>query len=293
MDSQQSTTRDLLGKVVLITGATEGVGKAAALQFAQRGASVTLIGRNRQKTEQTVADLKAVSGNDRLDHIICDLSSLKDVQRAAILFKTKNDRLDVLANNAGAMFKTLTKSADGYELTFALNHLAHFHLTTSLLDLIRATPGARVVSTASAMEARGNLDLAQVGTDLDVNWATAYGTSKLANILFTKELQRRLGDGVAVNCFHPGIVRTKFGAMGSDFGWFFNMIFRLALPFSISPEQGADTLMWLATSSEAATLRGEYVSKRKVQCPQKQALDKKLAEGLWLLSEKLCAKALA
>lgn len=113
MDSQQSTTHDLLGKVVLITGATEGVGKAAALQFAQRGASVTLIGRNQNKTERTVAELKAASGNDRLDHITCDLSSLKDVQRAAIMFRAKNDRLDVLANNAGAMFRTLAKSADG------------------------------------------------------------------------------------------------------------------------------------------------------------------------------------
>lgn len=293
MNKYPSTTRDLLGKVVLITGATEGVGKAAALQFAQRGAAVTLIGRNRQKTEQTASELKLASGNDHIDHIICDLSSLKDVQRAAIQFKTKNDRLDILVNNAGAMFRTLTQSADGYELTFALNHLAHFHLTTSLLDLLRTTPGARVVSTASAMQARGNLDLAQVATNLDGNWATAYGTSKLANILFTKELQRRLGDSVAVNCFHPGIVRTKFGAMGSDFGWFYNTIFRLALPFSISPEQGADSLMWLATSTEAAKLRGEYVSKRKIESPQKQALDEKLANGLWTLSEMLCAKALS
>lgn len=288
-----TTQQDLTGKVVLITGATEGLGKAAALEFAKRGASLTILGRNRQKTRETVDELKRASGNAAIAMIVCDLSRLTDVKRAADEFKASNTRLDILANNAGAMFNKSTLTADGYEVTFALNHLAHFLLTTSLIELLRATPGARVVSTSSSMQGRGNLDLATVATKVDVSRGLAYGTAKLCNILFTKELQRRLGPTVAVNCFHPGIVRTKFGAFGQDFGFLFNLVFKLSLPFSKSPEQGADTLVWLATSPDAAGLRGEYLTNRKVIKPQKQALDGNLAAGLWTLSERLCQAALA
>ena len=284
---------DLSDKVVLITGGTEGIGKAAALQFAQRGAAVTLIGRNRQKTARTLDELKAATGNDRLSAIRCDLARLGDVRRAAAEFKARNNQLDILVNNAGATFKTLTHSPDGYERTFALNHLSHFLLTTELLDLICATPGARVVSTSSSMQARGRLDLQRVATDLSVSGPVAYGTSKLANILFTQELQRRVGPSVAVNCFHPGIVRTRFGAFGADFGPLINLIYLLAQPFAKTPEEGADTLVWLATAPEAARLRGEYLTNRTIIQPQTQALDPVLAAGLWTLSEKLCADALS
>lgn len=292
MTSNKSNIQDLQGKVILITGATEGLGKAAALNFAKRGASVTVIGRNRQKTTQVVAELKSQSGNQQVQHIICDLLSLQDVKRAAEEFRSHNDRLDILANNAGAMFNKSTLTVDGYEVTFALNHLAHFLLTTSLADLLRSTPGSRVVSTSSGMQASGNLDLATVATDVTASRGRTYGTAKLSNILFTKELQRRLGPSVAVNCFHPGIVRTKFGAFGQDFGFLFNLVFKLSLPFSKSPEEGADTLVWLATAPVAAGLRGEYLTNRRVIKPQKQALDDKLAAGLWTVSEKLCQAAL-
>lgn len=285
--------QDLNGKVVLVTGGTEGLGKAAALAFAKRGASLTLLGRNQRKTRETVEELKQASGNVRIEMILCDLSKLADVERAADEFKASNKRLDILANNAGAMFNQSTLTDDGYEVTFALNHLAHFLLTTSLIELLRSTPGARVVSTSSGMQSSGDLDLATVATKLDVSRGRAYGTAKLCNILFTKELQRRLGPSVAVNCFHPGIVRTKFGAFGQDFGFLFNLVFRLSLPFSKSPEQGADTLVWLATAPEAAGLHGEYLTNRKVIKPQRQALDEALADGLWTLSERLCTAALA
>lgn len=293
MTNNQSNTQDLQGKVVLITGATEGLGKAAALNFAKRGASVTVIGRNRQKTAQVVDELKSQSGNQQVKQIICDLTSLHDVKRAAEEFRRTNDRLDILANNAGAMFNKSTLTVDGYEVTFALSHLSHFLLTTSLLDLIRSTPGARVVSTSSGMQASGDLNLATVATDVNRARGRTYGTAKLSNILFTKELQRRLGPSVAVNCFHPGIVRTKFGAFGQDFGFLFNIVFKLSLPFSKSPEQGADTMVWLATSPDASGLRGEYLTNRRVIKPQKQALDDGLAAGLWSLSEELCQAALA
>jgi NAD(P)-dependent dehydrogenase (short-subunit alcohol dehydrogenase family) len=287
---EQIMTQDLTGKVILITGATDGIGKAAATEFAKRGATLTIVGRNKQKTEQVLAELKAASGNPNIDVLLCDLSRVADVKRAAEEFKAKHDRLDVLVNNAGATFKKPTMGPEGYELTFALNHLAYFQLTTSLLDLLRKTPGARVVSTSSAMQARGNLDLAKTPTSVEGWGPSAYATSKLANVLFTKELQRRLEGTTAVaNCFEPGMVRTQFGGMGSDQGLLLNIVYALAKPFAISPEQGADSLIWLATAPEAASLKGEYVSKRKPATPNKQALDTRLAADLWSLSEKLCA----
>ena len=287
-------TSDLIGRVFLVTGATDGIGKAAAKEFARRGATVTIIGRNKEKTAQVVAELKQASGNQNIDYLLCDLSRMGDVKRVADEFKRKNDRLDVLVNNAGATFKVPVKSPDGFELTFALNHLAYFQLTTSLLDLIRKTRGARVVSTSSSMQARGKLDLQKTPTSLEGSGPGAYATSKLANILFTKELQRRLsGTTATANCFAPGMVRTQFGGFGSDQGFLVNVVYAVAKPFAISPEQGADSLVWLATSPDAASLRGEYVSKRRVVTPQKQALDSKLASDLWALSEDLCAKATA
>jgi NAD(P)-dependent dehydrogenase (short-subunit alcohol dehydrogenase family) len=286
--------QDLAGKVFLVTGATDGIGKAAATDFAKRGASLTIVGRNREKAEKVVAELKAVSGNESLDLLLCDLSRMADVRRAAMEFKAKHDRIDVLVNNAGATFKSPVMGPDGFELTFSLNHLAYFQLTTSLLDVIRKTPGARVVSTSSSMQARGKLDLEKTPTSLEGSGPGAYATSKLANILFTKELQRRLsGTTATANCFEPGMVRTRFGGFGSDQGFLLNVVYALAKPFSSTPEQGADTLVWLATSPDAASLKGEYVSKRRAVTPQKQALDPKLTADLWILSERLCAEAAA
>jgi len=286
--------QDLARKVFLVTGATDGIGKAAANEFARRGATLTIFGRNKQKTEQVLAELKAASGNPKLDLLLCDLSRMADVKRAAEEFKAKHDRLDVLVNNAGATFKKPTTGPDGFELTFALNHLAYFQLTTSLLDVLRKTPGARVVSTSSSMQARGKLDLAKTPTSLEGSGPKAYATSKLANILFTKELQRRLsGTTLTANCFEPGMVRTQFGGFGSDQGFLLNLVYALAKPFSVTPDQGADSLIWLATSPEATSLKGEYVSKRRPVTPQKQALDPKLAADLWTLSEKLCAEIAA
>jgi NAD(P)-dependent dehydrogenase (short-subunit alcohol dehydrogenase family) len=289
---EQVMTQDLAGKVILITGATDGIGKAATTEFAKRGATLTIVGRNKQKTEQVLAELKAASGNQNIDVLLCDLSRIADVKRAAEQFKAKHDRLDVLVNNAGATFKTPTLGPDGFELTFTLNHLAYFQLTTSLLDLLRRTPGARVVSTSSGMQARGKLDLEKTPTSLESSGPGAYATSKLANILFTKELQRRLdGTTVIANCFEPGTVLTQFGGFGSDQGFLLNLVYTLAKPFASTPEQGADSLVWLATSPDATSLKGEYVSKRRPARPQKQALDTKLAADLWTLSEKLCEKA--
>lgn len=286
---------DLKGKIILITGATEGIGKAAATNFAMRGANLTIVGRNKGKTEQVVDELKEKSGNPNIEHIVCDLSSMAGVKQAAEEFKARHDRIDVLVNNAGAVFKSPVAGPDGIELTFALNHLAYFQLTTSLLDLIRQTPGARVVSTSSGMQARGKLNLEKTPASLQGSGMLAYATSKLANVLFTKELQRRLEGSTAVaNCFEPGNVKTQFGSYGTtDLGFVNDLIFKIGSFFAVTPEEGADSLVWLATSPEAASLKGEFISKRRPKTPSKQAMDKKLAQDLWVLSEKLCDKALA
>lgn len=284
--------KDLVGKVILVTGATDGIGKAAATAFANRGATLTIVGRNKEKTNAVLAELKTISGNENIDMLLCDLSRMADVRRAAAEFKSKHDRLDVLVNNAGATFKTPVMGPDGVELTFALNHLAYFQMTIELLGLLRKTPGARVVSTSSGMQARGSIDLVQTPTSLNQSGPSAYAASKLANVLFTKELQRRLeGTSVVANCFEPGTVRTQFGGFGSDQGFLLNLVYTLAKPFSSTPEEGADSLVWLATAPEAAALKGEYVSKRKPAKPNKQALDTALAAQLWTRSEELCARA--
>lgn len=285
-------SNDLLGKTILITGGTEGIGKAAATELARRGASLTLIGRNKAKTDRVVAELQAASGNTAIDALICDLSKLSDVRRAAEAFKSTHTRLDVLVNNAGATFKQPTIGPDGLELTFALNHLSHFQLTLSLLDLIRSTPGARVVSTSSGTQALGRLDPARTPYDVTVPGWRAYATSKLCTILFTRELQKHLsGTDAVANCFEPGMVRTQFGGFGSDQGFLLNIVYLLAKPFSVTPEKGADSLIWLATAPEAGELKGEYVSKRCPATPSKAALDERLAADLWTVSEKLCAEA--
>lgn len=283
---------DLQGKVVLITGGTEGIGKAAATDFARRGASITILARNEEKAQRVVAEIKLLTGNLDVKYLICDLSSLADVRDAAESFKAGKTRLDILVNNAGAMFAKPYATTDGLEISFAVNHLAHFQLTTSLLDLIKATPGARVVSTSSAMQARGTFDPATTPYRTDVSAPAAYASSKLANILFTKELQRRLqGTTATANCFHPGTVRSQFMEVGKELNWMLRLVFAMATPFAISPEKGADTLVWLATSPEAEGIKGEYLAKRKVVTPSALARDPVLAESLWQQSEQICRKA--
>ncbi len=279
--------RDLEGRVFLVTGATEGIGKAACRAFAERGATLAITARNRDKGERLVSEWKAASGNDRIEIYLGDLSKQEDVRAVARAFRAKHDRLDVLCNNAGAIFVRYAESADGFEMTFALNHLSYFLLTHELLPVLKKTEGARVVSTSSDAHSRGRLDLDTVAhrPSKKVGFP-AYGESKLANILFTRELARRIaGSGVVANCFHPGFVRTGFGR--NDFGLLAIGV-RIGGLFARTPEKGAETLIWLAATPDAGRFSGEYFVDCAVAPTSPRAKDDRLAERLWALSEKCC-----
>ncbi len=283
--------KDLTGKVFLVTGATEGIGKAAAREFAQRGATMTIVGRNREKTEAVLAELKQEGGGQPLLAIIGDLSRIAEIRRVAAEFKAKHDRLDVLVNNAGAVFNRHLTTPDGFEMTFALNHLGYFLLAHELEDLLRKTPGARVVSTSSGAHRMGRIDLDDIARrPSGRSGFGVYGDSKLANILFTRELARRLADaGVTVNCFHPGFVQTRFGL---DNGGFFGGSIKFAASlFARTPEKGAETLVWLATSPDAAKVSGEYFHDKKVARTSAAARDDAMARKLWEMTAQLCDAA--
>jgi NAD(P)-dependent dehydrogenase (short-subunit alcohol dehydrogenase family) len=279
--------KDLQGKVFLVTGATEGIGKAAAREFAKRGAEVVLVARNKQKGERVVAELKKATKNNDISLLVADMSSIADIKRVAAEFRASHTKLDVLVNNAGALFTDYQLSKEGLEMTFALNHMGYFGLTYSLLDLLKSTKGARVVSTSSLGHKIGKFDLGRIAKREPghAGWP-AYGESKYANILFTRELARRLeGSGATANCFNPGFVNSGFGLNN---GWFLKLAFSVVSPlFAQSPKKGADTLIWLATSPQAASYTGEYFSNRKVAKVTEPRRNDELARGLWELSEKL------
>jgi NAD(P)-dependent dehydrogenase (short-subunit alcohol dehydrogenase family) len=280
---------DLQGKVFLVTGGTEGLGKAAARNFAQRGATLVLVARSPEKGKRVIGELSAASANPNLELILADLSSQAEVRRVAAEFRARHDTLHALVNNAGALFQTYQTTADGLEMTFALNHMSYFWLTTWLEELLIRTPGARVVNTSSgAHRMGGRIDIDTVATrqpKRDVGFR-AYGESKLANVLFTRELARRLAPhGVRVNCFHPGFVATRFAQNNQSF--VSTALKRFGRYIARTPEKGAETLVWLTTSPEAASFNGEYFHDRKVASVSREARSEALASQLWTLSEGL------
>ncbi|MFO0588134.1 MAG: SDR family oxidoreductase [Polyangiaceae bacterium] len=280
-------TNELEGKLFLVTGATEGIGKFAAQDLLSRGATVAIVGRNKEKTERVAAELQSKSGSDRLETYLGDMSLLSGMLRVAAAFKAKHDRLDVLINNAGAVFTTYDLTADGIERTFALNHLGYFVLTTELMDLLVNAKGARVVSTSSGAHRMGKLDLDKVVKRDGKAGLPAYGDSKLANILFTREIARRFGPkGVVANCVHPGWVNTGFALNNAKSVFAFAAAIFAPL-FARTPAKGAETILWAATSPEAASLNGEYLHDKKIAPTSPLAQDDDLARRLWALSESL------
>lgn len=268
------------GKTCVITGATSGIGRAAALELGRRGARLVLVCRDRGKAAAVAAEL----GGAGL--VIADLSVQAEVRRAAAEVLALAPRLDVLVNNAGAMFQERSLTADGLERTFAVNHLAYFLLTELLLERLKASAPARVVNVASdAHTPAKGIPFDDLDGARDYGGLARYSQSKLANILFTRELARRLeGTGVTANALHPGGVATGFA--GGTTG-LLGFVVRLARPFMLTPEQGARTVVWLACAPEAAGVSGKYFAKCRERRPNRAAQDDALARRLWDESERL------
>ncbi|HEY1954825.1 MAG TPA: SDR family oxidoreductase [Polyangiaceae bacterium] len=274
-------------KHVLITGASRGIGKATALELARRGANLSLLVRNRELGEKVVEEIRALGKSGRVDLFVADLSSMKDVRRVAAEFLAKHDRLDVLLNNAGAINMDREKTVDGYERTFATNHLAYFLLTELLLDLLKKSAPSRIVNVASEAHRQGRIDFDDpMFEKRSYAGFSAYGTSKLANILFTRELAKRLeGTGVTANSLHPGVIASGFGR--NNQGVFGFIMRNLAGPFLGSEESGARTSVYLASSPEVAGKTGLYWKSSREATPTSAARDDAAASKLWQLSEKL------
>jgi retinol dehydrogenase 12 len=278
--------KSMAGKTVLVTGATAGIGQVAARELARRGARVVVVGRSRERSDSTVEAIRLETGNTHVESIVADLSSQAEVRRLAREFRDRHARLDVLLNNAGAMFTRRRESVDGIEMTFALNHLAYFLLTKLLLDPLKEGAPARVVNVASdAHRWVSKFDFDDPQGRKKYGGFHAYGQSKFANILFTYELARRLaGTGVTTNALHPGFVASSFTAGNGAMGWIMR---RGASLFAISPEEGARTSIFLAASPMVTGVTGKYFFKEKPIESTKATHDEAAASRLWELSEEL------
>jgi len=265
---------------VLLTGATRGIGRAAALELAAQGAEIALVGRDTERVRSVAVAARAAGDGAPVHEHVADLTLMSEVRALAEQIRARHARIDVLANNAGALFASRKETSEGLERTFALNHLAPFLLTNLLRDQLA---GGRVVTTSSDAHRAGLLDLGDLQSERSYAAMRVYGTSKLCNILFTRELARRAPE-LHANCFHPGVVRTGF-AKNENGIW--KLLTTLGGPFLRSPRRGARSLVWLASSDQAATLTGAYVEDEKVVVPSLQARDDTLALGLWERSAEL------
>lgn len=282
---------DSSGKTILVTGATGGIGLEAAVMLARSGATVVIGGRDPVRIDAALATLHARTGA-RADALCADFASQAAVRRFAAAFLVKYRQLDVLVNNAGSVNPHRRLTEDHVETTFAVNHLAPFLLTNLLLDTIVATPSARIVNVASVAHYDGTLDFDDLGFERGFRIMRAYSRSKLANVLFTRELAKRLaGTGVTANAIHPGTVGTGIWNHGApDSRWkraLFNAAFAPVKRFMLTPERGAQTIVYAATSPHLAGRSGLYLEKNRQKQPAPLALDDALAERLWSASERL------
>jgi NAD(P)-dependent dehydrogenase (short-subunit alcohol dehydrogenase family) len=277
--------RGVAGKRVVLTGATNGIGLAAAIELARRGAHLTLVARNQARAAEAVRQISAVSPGSAPDVMLADLASQSSIRQLASELLARYPSIQVLVNNAGAIYARRQMSADGIELTWAVNHLAPFLLTTLLLDRLKASHPARIVTTSSGAHERARIPFDDLQAER--SWGGAgfarYGETKLANILFTAELARRLeGTGVTANAFHPGLVATGFNRNN---GVLMRLGMTIVTPFARSPQRGAESLVWLVDAEEASQLNGAYVFDRRPVAPAPAAQDVEAARRLWQVSE--------
>ena len=273
------------GKICLITGATSGIGLATARALAGMGATVIGVGRNPVKCERVCRMLKAATGNTAVEFMVADLSSQDDIRQLADRFKNKFDRLDVLVNNAGAKFVKRLKTVDGYEMTFALNHLAYFLLTHLLTAHLQVSGNARVINVASGAHGGAFIDFDDLQNEKQYIGKKAYNQSKLANILFTYELSRRLdGKGVAVNTMAPGGVITNFCRNNGWISWAKHVTAHILARNLIGPEKAAETIVYLAASPEVEGISGQYYFDKMPIQSSPASYDEECAKTLWDVS---------
>jgi retinol dehydrogenase 14 len=276
---------DMGGKSVLITGGTSGIGKAAAVALAAMDADVVIVGRNRERGEAAVGEIRARSHNESVELMLADLSVQAEVRGLAEEFQGRHDRLDVLVNNAGLVQSKRTETPDGIETTLAINHLAPFLLTNLLLGRLEQSVPSRVITVSSEAQRWGKMNFEDLQSGRKYRGFPVYGMTKLANIMFTYELAERLsGTGVSANCLHPGSVGTNFGQNNRGP---MALFFRTFKPFMRSAEQGADTLVWLASSPEVDRISGKYFFDRKEIEAKSVAYDPAARRRLWEISEEL------
>jgi NAD(P)-dependent dehydrogenase (short-subunit alcohol dehydrogenase family) len=287
---QQAAVPILAGRTVLITGATTGIGRATALGLAERGAHVAITGRDRTRTEDTAREIRAAGG--QVEAFVADLSSQVQVRRLADEALQRLPRIDVLVNNVGGYWNTRHVTVDGLEHTFALNHLAPFLLTNLLLDRLTDSDRARVVTVASNAQAMGRIDFHDLQGQVAYSGARAYNQSKLANVMFSYELARRVqARGVTANALHPGVVRTGFGA--EDPGMTQRALVPIMKPLMRTPAQGAATSIHLASSPDLEQVTGKYFANSKPKRSSTRSYDEAVATRLWEASADLVGLTVA
>jgi NAD(P)-dependent dehydrogenase (short-subunit alcohol dehydrogenase family) len=282
----------MAGKTVVVTGASSGIGLETAVALAGAGARVIVTARDAGRGQSALEQIRERSGGN-CELVLFDLARMSSVRAGAAELLEKADRIDVLVNNAGLVLSSRTETEDGFEATLAINHLGPFLLTSLFLDRIVASAPSRIVNVSSTAHssARSGLDFDDLQSTKGYRPMKVYGESKLANIYFTTELARRLdGKGVTANCLHPGLVRTGYGRDGDTSG-ILALGIRLAVPFMITPPQGAFTSVYLASSPEVAGVTGKYFVKCKERTPSRAARDSDAARRLWEASEALVSKA--
>jgi len=280
------------GKTILVTGATFGIGQATALQIARTGATVVVAGRNKEKSQAVVHNIRQETGNPKVEYLLADLSSISQVTAMAQEFEARHERLDVLINNVGVFFWRRHQTVDGFERTFALNFLVgHFLLTGLLLDSLLAGAPSRIINVSSDAHFAGEIDFADLqGTKRYSGWK-AYSQSKLANVLFTYALARRLEDsGITANALHPGVVASGFVTPSNTpeiLARGFRKVYGL---FALSPSEGAETSVYLATAPEADGITGRYFARKRAKDSSKISYDQATQERLWRVSEQMLAE---
>ncbi|MCI0814259.1 MAG: SDR family oxidoreductase [Chloroflexi bacterium] len=283
-------------KTVVVTGGNNGIGLETAVGLSKLGAHVVITARNQAKGEAALADIKDRSQNGSVQLMLADFASLSSIRDFAANFKKDHDRLDVLVNNAGGVNTSRSETQDGFETTFGVNHLGYFLVTNLLLDMLKASAPARVVSVSSrAHERRKGMNFDDLNSKQSYSGMGVYGDSKLANVLFTYELARRLkGSGVTANCLHPGVVRSGFGQNNGGFISFaFKSFYTLLTPVTKSNAQGAKTSIYLASSPEVEGVTGKYFADSKETPSSPASHDEEAAKRLWEISEQMTGLAAA